>query len=121
MKYVDGFVIVLLEENLPAYREMAEVGARIWKQHGALEYYECVGDDLAPQQAGITFPEMARAGPGETVVFAFIVFASREHRDEVNAKVMKDPSMNDPARMDRPMPFEMKRMAYGGFTVIVEA
>ena len=121
MKYVDGFVIVLPEENLPAYREMAEEGARIWKQHGALEYFECVGDDLAPLQAGITFPEMARAGPGETVVFAFIVFASREHRDEVNAKVMEDPYMNDPARADRPMPFDMKRMAYGGFSVIVKA
>jgi uncharacterized protein YbaA (DUF1428 family) len=125
MKYVDGFVIVLPEENLPAYREMAEMGAKIWKQHGALEYYECVGDDLSPgtnpEMTGLTFPEMAGAGPGETVVFSFIVFRSREHRDEVNAKVMKDPYMNDPARANQPMPFDMKRMAYGGFTVIVEA
>lgn len=123
MKYVDGFVIVLPVENLPAYREMAEMGAQLWKKHGALEYYECAGDDLSPTNpmTGITFPEMARAGPGETVVFSFIVFASREHRDEVNAKVMKDPYMNDPARGNQPMPFDMKRMAYGGFTVIVEA
>jgi len=121
MKYVDGFVIVLPEEKLTAYREMAEMGARVWKKHGALAYYECVGDDLSPEMAGITFPEMARAGPGETVVFSFIVYASREHRDEVNAKVMKDPYMNDPARAETPMPFDMKRMAYGGFTVIVEA
>jgi uncharacterized protein YbaA (DUF1428 family) len=120
MKYVDGFVIVLPEENLPAYREMAGMGARVWKKHGALEYYECVGDDLAPEMAGITFPEMARAGPGETVVFSFIVYASREHRDEVNARVMQDPDMNDPARANMPMPFDMKRMAFGGFSVIVE-
>jgi len=121
VKYVDGFVIVLPEENLPAYREMAEMGAKVWKQYGALEYYECVGDDLKPEMTGITFPEMVKAGPGETVVFSFIVFASREHRDEVNAKVMKDPSMNDPAYKDKAMPFDMKKMAYGGFTVIVEA
>ena len=120
MKYVDGFVIVLPEENLPVYREMAGMGARVWKKHGALEYYECVGDDLAPEMAGITFPEMARAGPGETVVFSFIVYASREHRDEVNARVMQDPEMNDPARANMPMPFDMKRMAFGGFLVIAE-
>ncbi len=120
MSYVDGFVIVLPEQNLEAYREMAETGARIWKKHGALEYYECVGDDLSPEMAGITFPEMAGAGPGETVVFSFIIFASREHRDEVNAKVMSDPEMNDPAAAKKPMPFEPTRMAYGGFRAMVE-
>jgi uncharacterized protein YbaA (DUF1428 family) len=120
MKYVDGFVIVLPEENLPAYREMAEQGAMMWKKHGALEYYECVGDDLTPPMAELTFPEMAKVGPGETVVFSFIVFESRAHRDEVNAKVMNDPSMNDPADKNRQMPFDIKKMAYGGFTVIVE-
>ena len=120
MKYVDGFVIVLPEENLPAYREMAEEGARLWKKYGALEYYECVGDDLTPAMAELTFPKIAGAGPGETVVFSFIVYASREHRDEVNAKVMKDPYMTDPARAETPMPFDMKRMAVGGFSVIVE-
>lgn len=124
MKYVDGFVIVLPEKNLEAYREMAELGAEIWMKHGALEYYECVGDDLnpapVPGMTALTFPEMARAGPGETVVFSFIVFESRQHRDEVNAKVMQDPHMNDPARANQPMPFDMKKMAYGGFRVIVE-
>jgi uncharacterized protein YbaA (DUF1428 family) len=124
MKYVDGFVIVLPEENLEAYREMAETGARIWKKHGALEFYECVGDDLnpetPPEMKALTFPEMARAGPGETVVFSFIVYESREHRDEVNARVMQDPYMNDPARANQPMPFDMKRMAFGGFRVIAE-
>ena len=69
---------------------------------------------------GITFPQMVKAEPGETVVFSFIVYASREHRDEVNAKVMKDPFMTDPAGKNKPMPFDMKRMAYGGFRVIVE-
>ena len=120
MKYVDGFVIAMPEKNLPAYREMAEQAGKIWKKHGALEYFECVGDDLDPEGAGIKFPDMAGVGPGETVVFSFIVFKSREHRDEVNAKVMKDPFMDNPEYKDKPMPFDMKRMAYGGFKVIVE-
>lgn len=120
MKYVDGFVIAIPEKNLPAYREMAEVGAKIWKKHGALEYFECVGDDLAPEWAQLTFPKMAKTKEGETVVFSFIVYKSKAHRDAVNAKVMQDPVMNDQNK-DRPMPFDMKRMAYGGFQVIVEA
>lgn len=120
MKYVDGFVIVVPEKNMPAYREMAKMGAKVWKKHGALEYYECAGDDMEPEMAGITFPRMTKAKAGETVVFSFIVFKSRAHRDEVNAKVMQDPMMNDPKFKDKPMPFEMKRMAYGGFSVMVE-
>jgi len=120
MKYVDGFVIVVQDKNMPAYREMAKMGAEVWKKHGALEYYECAGDDLEPEMTGITFPKMAKAKAGETVVFSFIVFASRAHRDEVNAKVMQDARMNDPEWKDKPMPFDMKRMAYGGFNVIVE-
>ncbi len=124
MKYVDGFVLVVPEKNLPAYREMAQKAGKIWMQHGALEYFECVGDDLnpdvPPEMKGIRFPQMAGAGPGETVVFSFIVYKSRAHRDEVNAEVMKDPAMNDPAWEDMPMPFDMKRAAYGGFKVIVE-
>jgi uncharacterized protein YbaA (DUF1428 family) len=121
MKYVDGYVLAVPEKNLPAYREMAEKGAKIWKKHGALQYVECVGDDLSPEWAGIRFPQTVSAMPGETVVFSFIVFTSKAHRDEVNAKVMKDPSMNDPREKDKPMPFDMKRMVYGGFNVIVEA
>lgn len=126
MKYVDGFVMVVSEENLSAYRQMAEMGGKVWKKHGALQYFECVGDDLTPEMGemggmgGITFPKMAGTKPGETVVFSFIVYKSREHRDEVNAKVMKDPFMNDPQYKDKPMPFDMQRMAYGGFRVIVE-
>ena len=121
MKYVDGFVIPVREKDLPEYRKMAQMGAEVWKKYGALEYFECVGDDLNPEMAGIKFPEMVKAVPGETVVFSFIVFNSREHRDKVNAEVMKDPFMNDPAYKDKPMPFDMKRMAYGGFKAIVEA
>lgn len=122
MKYVDGFVIAVPEENLPAYREMAKTGAKVWKKHGALEYFECVGDDLTPaMMPGISFAKMAKAKEGETVIFSFIVFKSRAHRDSVNAKVMQDPLMNDPAWKDKPMPFDMKRFAYGGFRVIVEA
>jgi uncharacterized protein YbaA (DUF1428 family) len=121
MKYVDGFVIVVPEGNLPAYREMAKMGAKIWKKHGALEYFECVGDDLAPEWVNFTFPKMSKAKEGETIIFSFIVYESKADRDKVNAKVMQDPMMNDPAMKDKPMPFDMKRMAYGGFQVIVEA
>ena len=121
MKYVDGFVLAVPEKSIPAYRQMAEMAGKVWKKHGALEYVECVGDDLTAEMAGIKFPETVKAKPGETVVFSYIVFESRAHRDEVNAKVMSDPSMNDPEYMDKPMPFDMKRMAYGGFQVIVDA
>lgn len=120
MKYVDGFVMVVPEQNMSAYREMAKMGGDVWMKNGALEYFECVGDDLAPETTGITFPKMTKAKAGETVVFSFIIFKSRAHRDEVNAKVMQDPSMNDPKYRDKSMPFDAKRMAYGGFKVIVE-
>ena len=120
MKYVDGFVLVVPENKVTEYRQMAEQGGNVWKKHGALEYVECVGEDLNPEMAGITFTKMAGAKPGEKVVFSFIVFESRAHRDEVNAKVMQDPEMNDPQYRDMPMPFDMKRMAYGGFDVIVD-
>lgn len=120
MKYVDGFVIAVPEDRIAEYRKMAETGEKLWMKHGALEYFECVGDDLEPENMpGITFPKMAKTKPGETVVFSFIVFRSRAHRDEVNAKVMEDPAMKNPEWKDKPMPFDIKRMAYGGFRVIV--
>lgn len=119
MKYVDGFVLVVPEKNLPEYRAMAEAAGKVWKKHGALEYFECVGDDLLSDTAGIIFPDLAKAGPGDAVVFSFIVYKSRAHRDEVNGKVMQDPFMD--AYKDKPMPFDTKRMAYGGFRVIAEA
>jgi len=118
-KYVDGFVIAVEEKNLPKYLEMAKMGAKVWKKYGALEYFECVGDDLNPEWTGIKFPQMVKAKAGETVVFSFIVYKSKAHRDEVMAKVMKDPSMSD-SYAEKSMPFDMKRMAYGGFRVIVE-
>lgn len=121
--YVDGFVLVVPKKNLQAYRRMAEKAGKVWKKYGALEYFECVGDDLKPNMGGIkimTFPQLVKLRPGETVVFSFIVFKSRTHRDQVNAKVMKDPIMNDPAWKDKPMPFDLKRVAYGGFKAMVQ-
>ena len=121
-KYIDGFVLAVPEDKLAEYKKMAEEGGKIWKKYGALEYYECVGDDMSPTMGGmefLKFPELMKIKPGEVVIFSFIVYKSRAHRDEVNAKVMKDPMMNDPAKKDQPMPFDMKRMAYGGFRTIV--
>lgn len=127
MKYVDGFVLVIPEENLNSYREMAEEAGKIWKKHGALEYIESVGEDLNPdmpaEMKGVTFPQMAGVKDGETVVFAYILFNSRQHRDEVNARVMKEMETlwQEPENKDKPMPFDTKRAAYGGFEVFVEA
>ena len=125
MKYVDGFVLVVPKKKLAAYRKMAQFGKKIWMKYGALDYKECVGDDLRPKGMGgmkhRLFSEMAKAKSGETVWFSFIVYKSKKHRDQVNKKVMKDPAMNDPKNMTMPMPFDMKRFAYGGFKVIVDA
>lgn len=119
MKYVDGFVLPVPAKNLPAYRRMAQRAGKIWKEHGALEYLECVGDDLETKM-GKTFPGTIKARPGETVIFSWIIFKSRAHRDRVNAKVIKDPRLT--AYMDpKSMPFDFKRMVYGGFKVLVEA
>ena len=119
MSYTDGFLIPLPRKNLAAYRRMAQKAGKIWRQHGAIDYKECVGDDLK-NKWGVAFPRAAKTKPGETVVFSWIVYKSRKDRDRVNAKVMKDPrlkSMMDP----KTMPFNVKRMAYGGFKVIVDA
>lgn len=123
-KYVEGFLFVVPKKKLPEYRKMARSGAKVWKKYGALDYKECVGDDLSPKGMGgmkpLSFLKMANAKPGETVWFSFIVYKSKKHRSEVNAKVMKDPIMNDPKWKEKPMPFDMKRFAYGGFKVAVE-
>jgi len=122
-KYVDGFVLPVSKNKIADYRKMAKEGAKIWKKYGALEYIEAVGDDLNPESMGmkfLTFSKLAKMKPGETVVFSFIVYKSRAHRDQVNAKVMKA-MMSDPKNKDIVMPFDMKRMAYGGFEAIVEA
>jgi uncharacterized protein YbaA (DUF1428 family) len=119
MRYVDGYVLPLPKKSLPTYRRIAQKAGKIWREHGALEYRECVGDDLDVKW-GVPFSKQMKLKPGETVVFAWIVFKSRTHRDQVNAKVMKDPRLAD--MMDtQSMPFDVKRMIYGGFKVLVEA
>jgi uncharacterized protein YbaA (DUF1428 family) len=118
MPYVDGYVLPVPEKHLQAYRRMAQKAGKIWREHGALEYRECVGDDLAVKKI-VPFPRLVRAKRGDTVVFAWIVFKSRAHRDRVNKKVMKDArlaTMMDPSSM----PFDMRRMVYGGFKVFVD-
>jgi len=118
MPYVDGYLLPVAKKKLPAYRGIAKMAAKIWRDNGALEYRECVGEDL--ELKGLQrFPKVIKARRGETVVFAWIVFRSRADRDRVNAKVMKDPRI---ARMmKKPMPFDCTRMACGGFEVLVEA
>jgi len=115
MAYVDGFLIVVPRRNLAAYKKMAQWGKRMWMRYGALEYRECVGDDLRTH-CGTTFPKVLKLKAGEVPVFSWIVFKSRAHRDRVNAKVLKDPSME---KMPPKMPFDPKRMSYGGFKVFV--
>ncbi|HJX15536.1 MAG TPA: DUF1428 domain-containing protein [Candidatus Deferrimicrobiaceae bacterium] len=118
MKYVDGFVLPVPKRNVEAYRRLARKAGRIWREHGALEFRECVGDDLNVKM-GVPFHRTIRVKPGETVMFSWIVFKSRAHRDRVNAKVMKDSRL---ANMDpESMPFDCKRMVYGGFRTLVEA
>ena len=118
MRYVDGYVLPVRKKDLPAYRRLALKAAKIWREHGALEVRECVGENLDVKH-GLPFPRLTKVKRGETVVFSWIMFKSRAHRDKVNAKVMRDPRLTG---MDmKKMPFDMKRMAYGGFTLLVSA
>jgi uncharacterized protein YbaA (DUF1428 family) len=119
MAYVDGYVLPIRKAKLPIYRRIARKAGKVWRDHGALEYRECIGDDLEPG-IGVSFPRRIKLRPGETVVFSWIVFKSRAHRDNVNAKVMKDPRL---AKLmeNAAMPFDIKRMVYGGFKVLVDA
>jgi uncharacterized protein YbaA (DUF1428 family) len=119
MKYVDGYVLPMPKKNLAAYRRMAQKAAKIWREHGALEYRECVGDDLNVKM-GLPFPRGIKTKAGETIVFAYVVYKSRAHRDSVNAKVMKDPRLAGMCD-EKNMPFDPKRMLFGGFKTIVEA
>ena len=117
MKYVDGYILPVPKKNLQAYRRMAQKAGKIWRKHGALDYKECVGEDLKTKW-GTPFPRMMKLKPGEAVVFSYIVFKSRAHRDRVNAKVMKEmEKMCEP----KDMPFDIKRMAYGGFRILIDA
>ena len=119
MTYVDGFVLPVPKKNLKAYARIAKMAGKVWKEHGALEYRECAGDDLDVKM-GVPFSKIVKLKADETVVFAWIVYKSRAHRDRVNAKVMKDPRLN--AMMDPgAMPFDPKRMCYGGFKVLEDA
>jgi uncharacterized protein YbaA (DUF1428 family) len=114
MAYVDGFVIPISKKNVEAYRRIARKAGKIWMKHGALSYVECAGDDINVK-FGQPFPKGARTKAGETVLFSFITFKSRAHRDKVNAKVMADPAMQEPLDC----PFDPKRMMYGGFKTLV--
>jgi uncharacterized protein YbaA (DUF1428 family) len=117
MSYVDGYLIPIPKKNVRAYRRMAAMGRKAWMKHGALDYKECVGDDLAPT-FGAPFTRLLKLKPKETAVFAYIVFKSRAHRDQVNKKVMKE--MSEMGGLPKDMPFDMKRMVYGGFKTLVE-
>lgn len=115
MPYVDGFLIAVPKKNLRAYEKMARGGAKAWKKHGALEYRECVADDLDTEM-GTSFKKLLKLKPTETAIFAYIAYRSRADRDRVNKKVMAE--LGDAPEK---MPFEMRRMSYGGFSVLVDA
>ncbi len=117
MSYVDGFVLVVPEEKIGAYRTLAQKAGKVWMEHGALSYHECVLED-GEAKGLVPFPKLAKAKEGETVVFAFITYKSRKDRDKINAKVMSDPRVANMCS-EKDMPFDMKRMAYGGFKAIV--
>ncbi len=116
-KYVDGFVLPIKQENIEKYTEMAQKAGEVWKKHGALDYYEAVGDDLESEGI-LSFKKTAGAADDETVIFAFIVYESREHRDKVNEAVMSDPQLKKVMEAHGNL-FDFKRMAYGGFKTLV--
>jgi uncharacterized protein YbaA (DUF1428 family) len=117
MAYVDGYVLPVPKKKLDAYRRMAQKAGKVWRDHGALEFRECVADDVKPGKL-TSFPQSVKLKPGETVIFSWIVFKSRGQRDRVNAKVMKDPRL---AKIMNPkdLPFDGRRMFWGGFKVLV--
>jgi len=117
MRYADGYVLAIPKKHLASYRRLAKKAAKIWREHGALEARECVGQDLNVKMV-MPFTKLMKAKPGETIIFSWIVFKSRADRDKVNAKVMSDPRLAKMKPED--MPFDMKRMVYGGFDVIVD-
>ncbi len=112
-QYVDGFLIVIKKANLKAYKKDATLGQKVWLEHGALQYFECQGDDLNVKW-GLPFPKLCKLRPDETIMFSFVIYASKAERKRVNALVMKDPRMNKPANK---MPFDLKRFSVGGFNV----
>jgi uncharacterized protein YbaA (DUF1428 family) len=115
-RYADGFVLALPKKNLDAYRRVSRKAGKIWKEYGAIEYVECIGDDLKVKSA-LPFPRLAKLKAGEVVVFSWILYKSRAQRDRINKKIMRDPRL----KLDvKTMPFDMNRMAYGGFEVLVD-
>ncbi len=118
MSYVDGFLIAISKKNLKTYKKIATAAKKVWREHGALDYVEAAGDDLVIKGCG-SFVPLLKLKKDETAIFAYIVYKSRAHRDKVNAKVMKDPRL---AKMmqGKAMPFDMARMFYGGFKVLVK-
>jgi uncharacterized protein YbaA (DUF1428 family) len=117
MQYVDGFIVPVPKKSLNAYRTIARKAGKIWREHGALDYRECVAEDVKKGK-WTSFPQSVKLKPNETVVFSWITYKSRKHRDKVNAKVMKDPRL---AKMDpKAMPFDGKRMIFGGFETLVK-
>ena len=118
MRYVDGFLLAVPKKNLKAYKTMSTKAGKVWMEHGALQYVETVGDDLKITMCG-SFLDVVKLKKGETVVFSFIVYKSRAHRDSVNKKVMTDPRLAKMMKMKK-MPFDPSRMSYGGFTTLVD-
>ncbi len=121
--YVDGFVLIIPKKNVAKYKKMASEAARVWKKFGALDYKECMGEDLKPKSPGgpapLNFLKMTKAGAGETVWFSYITYKNKKHRDAVNKKVMAYFDKKYANKTHEDMPFDMKKMAYGGFSVIV--
>ncbi|WP_240664654.1 DUF1428 domain-containing protein [Methanosarcina sp. MSH10X1] len=119
-RYVDGFLIPIAKDRVNEYRVMAQKGSEIWKEIGALEYYECIGDDLDVEDM-VSFKKAADTSEDETVIFSWIVFESKEHRDRVNAAVMSDPRIKEMMESGAEPPFDYRRMAYGGFKTLVRS
>ena len=117
-RYVDGFITPVPKKNVAAYRRMARKAGRIWREHGALEFIECVGEDLDSKETE-AFPKALKVKRGETIMFSWVVYKSRRHRDRVIAKVLSDPRML-PMMNPKTMPFDAGRMLYGGFKVLVD-
>ncbi|HUU24617.1 MAG TPA: DUF1428 domain-containing protein [Methyloceanibacter sp.] len=118
MPYVDGFVVAVPKKNVVAYKRLARKAGRIWKEYGALHFVECIADDVKKGKL-TSFPQAVKLKPSETVVFSYIVYKSRKDRDRINAKVMKDPRLAS-MMAGKDMPFDGKRMIYGGFKVVVD-
>lgn len=123
-KYVDGFVLLVPKDKKADYKKMAAIGKKLWMKHGALEYKECVGEDMDPDTKGMkirSFPKLTGAKEGEEVWFSYIVYKNRKHRDEVNKNVMAEMGKAMAKYKDLPMPFDMKRFSLGGFKVEIGA